>query len=102
MCENLNIFRNKMIIVERDENIYDELYKRNKIGYPPCTVLQGDFKDILEKHLKKLDGFALVDFDATSPLSGYEIELVDILQKYSRQIEIIRIVTSSSGRRRDM
>ena len=102
MCENLNIFRNKMIIVERDENIYDELYKRNKIGYPPCTVLQGDFKDILEKHLKKLDGFALVDFDATSPLSGYEIELVDILQKYSRQIEILRIVTSSRGRSRDM
>jgi hypothetical protein len=94
MCRGLGIPSKRMIIIERDEDIYFSIKKENEIKGYGCTVIHGDFLEELSKHLSLGYFFSLADFDATSPLSKYEINLIDLYHQYKEQIEILRIVAS--------
>jgi hypothetical protein len=94
MCQRLGIPSQKMIIIERDENIYLSLEEENKRNRYGCIIICGDFFEELSKYLSLGYFFSFVDFDATSPLSKYEINLIDLYEQHKDQIEVLRIVTS--------
>jgi hypothetical protein len=99
MCQSLGIPSHRMVIIERDLQIFESLESKNLQKNYNCLILHGDFLENLSALLIKGCCFSFVDFDATSTLSIYEIKLVDLYKKFSKQIEVLRIVSSVREKR---
>jgi hypothetical protein len=98
MCGEIGITPDKMIIIERDEDIYLDLSRENiKFNYG-CIIEFGDFNKILEKYLDNNYKFKVIDYDATGKLSINEIYLIYLYINNIDKIDLLRMVVSSRGK----
>lgn len=96
---SIGINQDKLIIVEGNYGLYKKLYTKIKRKGYTCQIENGDFKEILLKHLSSGKRFSFVDFDATSNVSQYEFDMIDVFNSFKNKIKAMRLVVSGRGGR---
>ena len=92
---NIDIKNEKLIVVERDKDIYDGLIEEKSERNYKCEIRFGDYFKILEDVLAEGKSIYIADFDGTSKISSIQQTVKSINYFKENRIKIFRIVASA-------